>query len=265
MARLAWWKAQVGRVIVPARPRGRFACRVGSPRWRRKPPPCAAAPSHWAGLSGEPSGRLAFRGSNRPNPPFGYTSRRLGRRSHPERPAAPCRLWMTQRLWCPYPMPPSSYDLMWSLILPSASDGGRVRSNASRRTAPTRVSNSAQGVAGATDAGLRFGHGRARGPTSRTATMGRPSVPLSCPHQAEYRWDRTGSPGRIDAGQSRYCGCCRRSATRLFGLSKAGVEGSSPFVSTGITAGQRPVRGSSRAATSPARVGQSRHTRRHLN
>jgi hypothetical protein len=164
MARLAWWKAQVGRVIVPARPRGRFACRVGSPRWRRKPPPCAAAPSHWAGLSGEPSGRLAFRGSNRPNPPFGYTSRRLGRRSHPERPAAPCRLWMTQRLWCPYPMPPSSYDLMWSLILPSASDGGRVRSNASRRTAPTRVSNSAQGVAGATDAGLRFGHGRARGP-----------------------------------------------------------------------------------------------------
>ncbi len=34
-------------------------------------------------------------------------------------------------------MPSSSYDLNASLILPTASDAGRVRSNASRRTAPT--------------------------------------------------------------------------------------------------------------------------------
>ena len=55
-----------------------------------QPPLCAAAPSHWAGLSGEPSGRLAFLSSNRPNAPFGYTPGRRDRRSYPERPAAPC-------------------------------------------------------------------------------------------------------------------------------------------------------------------------------
>ena len=63
-----------------------------------QPPLCAAAPSHRAGLSGEPSGRLAFLGSNRLNAPFGYTSGRLDRRSYPERPAAPCGLLMTQLL-----------------------------------------------------------------------------------------------------------------------------------------------------------------------
>jgi hypothetical protein len=41
-------------------------------------------------------------------------------------------------------MPPSSYDLNWSLILPSASDAGRFRSNASGLTAPTRGSSSAE-------------------------------------------------------------------------------------------------------------------------
>jgi hypothetical protein len=68
------------------RPRGKVACCVGSNVMAPQPPLCTAAPSHWAGLSGEPSGRLAFRGSNRRNAPFGYGLPPTGRRSHPERP-----------------------------------------------------------------------------------------------------------------------------------------------------------------------------------
>ena len=45
------------------------------------------------------------------------------------------RATQIERLFAPYAMPPSSYDLIGPLILPSASDAGRVWSNANRRTA----------------------------------------------------------------------------------------------------------------------------------
>ena len=50
--------------------------------------------------------------------------------------------------------------LNWSLILPSASDGGRLRSNAKCRTSPTRVSSSAPAMAAG------FGHDVVHGGTS---------------------------------------------------------------------------------------------------
>jgi hypothetical protein len=47
--------------------------------------------AHRTGLAWRVSPQAAspFLGSNRPNAPFGYTSRRLDQRSHPERPEAP--------------------------------------------------------------------------------------------------------------------------------------------------------------------------------
>ena len=86
-----------GRAMIEAMIAGERDPRVLA-RMAPQPPLCAAAPSHGAGLSGEPSGRLAFLGSNRLNAPFGYTSGRLDRRSYPERPAARCGLLMTQLL-----------------------------------------------------------------------------------------------------------------------------------------------------------------------
>ena len=111
-----------------------------------QPPLCAAAPSHRAGPSGEPSGRLAFLGSNRLNAPFGYTSGRLERRSYPERPAAPCGLLMTQPLGSaalpPHAMPPF---VVWPEVVPDPAERLRRRQGAVERP-PAHSADQAQQI-----------------------------------------------------------------------------------------------------------------------